>query len=305
MDIDLARTFLEVVSAGNLVRAAARLNITQAAVSLRIRKLEEQLGKRVLERHKSGVTLTPEGQRFERYASTLIRVWEQARLDVARPPQFDGILRVGAQAGLWNRMLYRWLPQIRAAAPEVAIHAELGQPRVLMRYLAEGALDIAVAFMFEEQSGIVAEKLLEQELIMVSSAKGSASPNDGDYVYVDWGEAFRLEHQQAFPDFTVPALHVGLGTLGFGHLVDHGGSGYFPKRFIAPYLRDERVHIVPGVPTFQLPIYAIYPAATESKHIETALKGLRQLAQFEIAEENRVVIPLDAHLRRGLASLEE
>lgn len=305
MDIDLARTFLEVVSAGSLVRAAERLNITQAAVSLRIRNLEEQLGKRVLERHKSGVALTPEGQRFERYASTLVRVWEQARLDVARPPQFDGILRVGAQAGLWNRMLYWWLPRMRAAAPEIAIHAELGQPRVLMRYLAEGVLDIAIAFMFEEQSGIVAEKLLEQELIMVSSREGPASPNDSDYVYVDWGETFRLEHQRAFPDFSVPALHVGLGTLGFGHIVDHGGSGYFPRRFAAPYLRDGRVHIVPGVPTFQLPIYAIYPAATDSHYIEIALQGLRQLAKFEIAEENRVVIPTDAHLRRGLASIGE
>ena len=299
MDIELARTFLEVVSTRSLVRAAGQLNLTQAAVSLRIRNLEGQLGKRVFERHKSGVTLTPEGQRFEHYASTLVRVWEQARQDLAMPPQFDGILRVGAQAGLWNRMLYQWLPWMRDAAPEIAIHAELGQPKDFMRYLAEGALDIAVAFMVEDQSGIVSEKILVQELIMVSSREGSASPNDGDYVYVDWGETFRLEHQRAFPDFTMPALHVGLGTLGFGHIVDHGGSGYFPKRFTAPYLRDGRIHIVPNVPTFQLPIYAIYPAATNSQYIEIALNGLRHLAEFEITEENRVVIPTDAHLRRG------
>ena len=299
MDIELARTFLEVVSSRSLVRAAGQLNVTQAAVSQRIRNLESQVGKRLLERHKSGVTLTPDGQRFERYASTLVRVWEQARHDLAMPPQFDVILRVGAQAGLWNRMLYRWLPWMRATAPEIAIHAELGQPRVLMRYLAEGALDIAVAFMFEDQIGIVAEKILEQELVMVSSRQGPATPNDSDYVYVDWGETFRMEHQRAFPEFTVPALYVGLGTLGFGHIVDHGGSGYFPKRFTAPYLRDGRVHIVPGVPSFRLPIYAICPAMTNSRYIEIAMKGLRQLAEFEIAEENRVVVPTDIHLRRG------
>jgi len=298
MDIDLARTFVEVVSARSLVRAADRLHVTQAAVSMRIRSLEQQLGRKLLVRNRSGVTLTPEGRRFERYASTLVRVWEQARHEVVMPPAYEAILRVGAQAGLWNRMLYRWLPWMRAAAPDVAIVAELGQPMVLMRYLAEGALDIAVAFMTEDRAGVVAEKLLEQELVLTSSERRPATPYDADYVYVDWGEAFRLQHQQAYPEFSTPSLHVGLGTLGFGHIVEQGGSGYFPKRFAAPYIREGRVHIVPGAPTFSLPIYAVYPAGAEGGVIETALEGLRQLAQYEIAEEQRVVTPTDAHLRR-------
>ena len=298
MDIDLARTFVEVISARSLVRAAERLHITQAAVSMRIRSLEQQLGRKLLVRNKAGVTLTPEGRRFERYASTMVRIWEQARHEVVMPPAFEAILRVGAQAGLWNRMLYRWLPWMREAAPEIAIVAELGQPSVLMRYLAEGALDIAVAFMTEDRAGIVAEKLLEQELVLISSADEPATPYDANYVYVDWGEAFRLQHQQAYPDFSTPALHVGLGTLGFGHIIEHGGSGYFPKRFATPYLREGRVFIVPGAPSFGLPIYAVYPASSQDNVVETALVGLRQLAQFEIDEEERVVTPTDVHLRR-------
>jgi DNA-binding transcriptional LysR family regulator len=299
MDIDLARTFVEVVSARSLGRAAERLHVTQAAVSMRIRSLEQQLGRKLLVRNKGGVTLTAEGRRFESYASTLVRIWEQARHEVAMPPAFEAILRVGAQAGLWNRMLYRWLPWMRDAAPEVAIVAELGQPSVLMRYLAEGALDIAVTFMTEDRAGIVAEKLLEQELVLLSSTPGQATPYDGDYVYVDWGEAFRLQHQQAFPEFSTPSLHVGLGTLGFGHIIEHGGSGYFPKRFAAPYLRAGRVHLVPGAPSFELPIYAVHPAGSSSPVLDTALEGLRQLALFEVAEEERVVTPTDVHLRRG------
>jgi DNA-binding transcriptional LysR family regulator len=298
MDIDLARTFVEVISARSLVRAAERLHVTQAAVSMRIRSLEQQLGRKLLVRNKAGVTLTPEGRRFERYASTLVRIWEQARHEVVMPPAYESILRVGAQAGLWNRMLYRWLPWMRASAPDVAIVAELGQPSVLMRYLAEGALDIAITFMTEDRAGIVAEKLLEQELVLLSSRPGPATPYDANYVYVDWGEAFRLQHQQAYPEFSTPSLHVGLGTLGFGHIMEHGGSGYFPKRFAAPYVREGRVHIVPGSPSFELPIYAVYPAGADSGVIETALEGLRQLAQFEAAEEDRIVTPTDVHLRR-------
>ncbi len=44
MDINLARTFLEIVASGNFVRAAERLHLTQTAVSMRVRTLEELLG---------------------------------------------------------------------------------------------------------------------------------------------------------------------------------------------------------------------------------------------------------------------
>ena len=45
MDIGLARTFLEIVAAGNFVGAARRLNVTQSTISMRARSLEEQLGR--------------------------------------------------------------------------------------------------------------------------------------------------------------------------------------------------------------------------------------------------------------------
>lgn len=73
MDISLARTFLEVISAGNFVAAAKRLHVTQSAISLRIKRLEEMLGRPVFLRTKSGTQLTPAGKQFERYARTLVK----------------------------------------------------------------------------------------------------------------------------------------------------------------------------------------------------------------------------------------
>ena len=58
MDIDLARTFLEVVACGNFVGAAEQLNVTQSTVSMRIRSLEQQLGRSLFERSKAGASLT-------------------------------------------------------------------------------------------------------------------------------------------------------------------------------------------------------------------------------------------------------
>ena len=54
MDIELARTFLAIVETGSFARAADRLNVTQTAVSARIKSLEEQLGRPLFIRNKAG-----------------------------------------------------------------------------------------------------------------------------------------------------------------------------------------------------------------------------------------------------------
>ena len=59
MDITVARTFLEIVKTGSFVRAAANLNITQTAVSARVRVLEEQLDRQLFVRNKAGARLDP------------------------------------------------------------------------------------------------------------------------------------------------------------------------------------------------------------------------------------------------------
>jgi DNA-binding transcriptional LysR family regulator len=105
MDIALARTFLEIVACGNFVRAAKRLNVTQTAVSVRVRKLEELLGRKLFVRNKAGASLTPAGEQFLRHAPSLIQVWERARQQVAVPPGLDAVVSVAAELSLWNPFL--------------------------------------------------------------------------------------------------------------------------------------------------------------------------------------------------------
>src|SRR6218665_3924149 len=71
MDIALAKTFLEIASTGSFVAAAGRLNIPQPAGSRRVKALEDQLGRRLFVRNKSGARLTPAGERFVRHAASL------------------------------------------------------------------------------------------------------------------------------------------------------------------------------------------------------------------------------------------
>ena len=102
MDIAAARTFLEIVKAGSFVRAAANLNITQTAVSARVRVLEQQLDRILFVRNKAGAKLTPAGERFLRYATNLVQVWERAVHEVAMPVGRDNVVTIGGEHSLWD-----------------------------------------------------------------------------------------------------------------------------------------------------------------------------------------------------------
>src|SRR5574340_151291 len=146
MDLELARTFLEVVGAGSFVGAGQRLNVTQSTVSMRIRLLEEQLGVRLFVRNKEGATLTAAGAQFQRHAAGLSRVWQQARQDVALPRGFRTTLRIGGEAGLWNRWLHHLVPWMRQNARDIALRCEVGLPEGMTHALMEGLLDVGVLY---------------------------------------------------------------------------------------------------------------------------------------------------------------
>jgi DNA-binding transcriptional LysR family regulator len=288
MDIEQARTFLEIAETGTFVKAAERLNITQSTASMRIRALEESLGRPLFLRSKAGAQLTPAGQQFRRYATTIVRAWQQGRQDVALPPGFQAVLGVGGQYSLWDRLLIKWLPWIRRAMSDVAVRAEVGTADVLIRQLGEGLLDIAVMYAPQSRTGFVIETLFHDRLIMVSTEKDERPAVSNRYVFVDWGPAFLSGHTQAFPDFATPAVSVSIGILGLSYLLESGGTAYFPIRMVRPHLQEGRLFAVEGAPEFRRPAYAVYPqAATQEARFMVALGGLRDLAAAEAAESER------------------
>jgi DNA-binding transcriptional LysR family regulator len=266
------------------VKAAERLNITQSTASMRIKSLEDSLGRPLFTRSKAGAQLTAAGQQFRRYATTVVRAWQQARQDVALPPGFRAVLGIGGQYSLWDRLLIKWVPWIRTAMPDVAVRAEVGTPETLIRQLGEGLLDIVAMYAPQNRTGFVVEQLFTDRIVMVSTQKDASPILDDRYVYVDWGPAFHAGHTQAFPDFATPAVSVGIGFLGLSYLLESGGTGYFPIRVARPYIEAGRLHLVKEAPDFRRPVYAVYPQSSAQESVlKVAFKGLRDLAATEAA----------------------
>ncbi len=278
MDITLARTFLEIVASGSFLRASERLHVTQTAVSARVRALEELLARKLFVRNKSGASLTPAGEQFVRYATTLVQVWERARHQVAVPPGRRAVLAIGCEIALWDPLLLDWLLWMRRAAPHLALRTEFGIPADLLTRVAEGIVDIAVMSSPQRRPGLRVELLIEEKLVMVSTSKRTKAPNPGDYVYVDWGPEFAAQHSLAFPALSSAGVVAGLGPLGREYLLAAGGSGYFRLAVVRPHLESGRLHRVPDAPEFLHPAYAVFADGAESKLIVPALKALRSAA---------------------------
>ncbi|CAN7411816.1 LysR family transcriptional regulator [Variovorax sp. LjRoot290] len=281
MDINLARTFLEIVETRSFQRAAERLHVTQTSVSARVRTLEELLGRRLFVRNKAGAALTAAGERFLPHATTLVQVWARARDQVAVPTGSRAVLAAGCEISLWDPLLLRWLLWMRARHPQLALRTEVGYPQDLLDKVAAGVLDVAIAYAPQQRPGLRVELLIEEKLVMVTTAKRPRVPRPADYVYVDWGPEFAAQHGLAFPELSSAAVMAGLGPLGREYLLAAGGTGYFRLDVVRGHLESGHLRRVPHTPEFLYPAYAVYAVGADPAIIDPALAGLRQAAGTE------------------------
>ena len=278
MDIAAARTFLEIVKTGSFIRAASNLNITQTAVSARIRVLEQQLDRQLFVRNKSGARLTPAGDQFLPYATTMVQVWERALHQVALPAGRAKVVTIGGEHSLWNPLLRDWLIWMRSECDDVAIRAHIDVPDRLIDQVQEGVLDLAVVYAPPHRTGIVTELLVDEKLVPVTTSSKGGDPSSDDYVYVDWGSEFRNSHHAAFANAPSPVLSVNHGPLAMEYILAVGGLGYFRMEAARPHLESGRFRLIPDMPQFSYSVHAVYSAKSDEELMQRVRTGLKAVA---------------------------
>jgi DNA-binding transcriptional LysR family regulator len=276
MDISVARTFLEVVKTGSFVNAAANLNLTQTAVSARIRSLETQLDRPMFIRNKAGARLTPAGEQFFRFATSLVQVWERARKAVALPPGRDTVVTIGAEPSLWSPLLGHWLLWMRRECPGIAVSARIASSERLMGQVQDGSLAVAVLDAAPQRPGVIAELLFEEKLVLVRTTDRELGPED--YVHVDWGEEFTASQHAAFPEMPNTVVSISYGPLALVYIIKVGGCGYFRMSVARPYLEIGLLALVPDSPVLAYPAYAVHSTKADEGLITRIRTGLRTAA---------------------------
>ena len=292
MDVQLARTFLEIVSTGNFQSAAERLFVTQSAVSLRVKRMEAELGQTLFLRSKAGAQLTPAGEQFARFARSLLRVWEEAKHQVAVPDGFDTTLLVAAQYSLWPDLGLRWLRLMERVMPQVAFRADVGQGDRLQRLLADGLCDVALLYAPQLRPGLNVEPIFEDQLVLVSPDPDFKGVEDTRYVFMDWSPEFQIAHKTQFPGLPTPRVSLALGSQALDFVIETRRGGYFPARSVTDLMEAGELHLDADAPAFPFPAYAVSQAeGANADAIAEALRLLRAVAdkvedvQSEVLEE--------------------
>jgi LysR family transcriptional regulator, flagellar master operon regulator len=290
MDIELARTFVEIVSTGSFIKAADRLHVAQTTVSARVRLLEQQLGRPLFVRNKAGATLTPAGEQFLRFAPTFVQLWQRARQQVAVPEGHRAVLTVGSEVSLWQPFLLDWVKAMRRSHADIALRVHVDVPQDLITHVASGLVDIAIMYAPQHRPGLEIDLLSEEELVLVTTDLERYRPDDPHYVHVEWGSDFSLHHAVSFPDST-PSLVANLGPLALNYVLAEGGSGYFRMNAVQDYLKSGKLRLVPDAPRFSFPVYAVHSVNVDADTLGAALKVLRAVVGTEMREPT----PSDVH----------
>ncbi|MCP1851456.1 MULTISPECIES: LysR family transcriptional regulator [unclassified Bradyrhizobium] len=158
LDIDTVQAFLLVAELQGFTRAAEALGTTQAAISMKLQRLETVLGKRLVERSPRAVRLTADGAAFLQHARALIEVHDRA-LAGEKPARQQLTLGISDHAA--GPELVPLLERLHAMASQLALSVTIGFSREMLDAYDGGELDAVIVR--QEGSRRGGEKLTEDE----------------------------------------------------------------------------------------------------------------------------------------------
>jgi DNA-binding transcriptional LysR family regulator len=171
LDLSLLRAFRAVAETGGMTSASRVLNLTQAAVSLQVKRLEETLGCQLFERDRRGLRLSGHGERLVAHADRLLRnndeVWA-----LMSAPAFEGEVRLGMPSDIVRPYAPPVLRRFEQAWPRVRVSLVCDTSGRLLEKLDRGEIDLAMTV--QTSCGPHGESLLSSPLVWVGAANGHA-----------------------------------------------------------------------------------------------------------------------------------
>lgn len=171
LDVTALRSFVAVADEGKVTAAAARLNLTQSAVSMQLKRLEDALNQPLFDRSGRGVALTSEGELLLGYARRMIalndEIWSRMTHE-----DFEGELVFGVP----HDIVYPHVPDIlrrfSREFPRVRVHLKSTYTTSLKADLAAGSADLILTT--ERETPAAAEVLAQSELVWIGARRGEA-----------------------------------------------------------------------------------------------------------------------------------
>jgi DNA-binding transcriptional LysR family regulator len=173
MDTRQLAAFCAVVDRRSFSQAAEQLGVTQPAVSLQIRSLEQRLGERLLDRSGRRVEPTEAGLRLYRSAQRMLALEQQLLEEVSGngEGELKGRLEIGCSTGPGATVLPLLLCEFQEANPEVAISLSVNDTQHVIDAVARRELELGVVGAASKHRGVSFEPFFQDEVVLAVPPK--------------------------------------------------------------------------------------------------------------------------------------
>ncbi|AMJ61717.1 nitrogen assimilation transcriptional regulator NAC [Bosea sp. PAMC 26642] len=170
VDFKKLKSFVKVVDAGSVSRAADILRTAQPALSQQIAALESHFKHKLLIRSNHGITPTEAGLILYRHAQLLLKQVEQAQIDIEQSSRsVAGRVSIGlATYSASSALSLPLLKAMKTRYPDIVIHINDSFGHVLSELIMTGKMDMAVIYGSRPIKGVVLQPLFTEELVLVS-----------------------------------------------------------------------------------------------------------------------------------------
>lgn len=223
MQTELLRTFLAITDTGNFTLAGQRVGRTQSAVSQQVRRLEQEIGRTLLQRSAAGVSLTPDGRRFLSHAREILAAHDRA-LDAFEREAPGGSVVLGMPEVYGDRVLPLILPDFQARHPNATVALELTDSHTLQRMLRAGRLDMC--FLTEREVGAVDGPVVWTDEIVWAGPRDLRPERQTPLPLVTWkdGTAYRKTVTEALRRSGID-YRIAVSTQSVGGIVASVAAG--------------------------------------------------------------------------------
>ncbi len=143
LDLTLLRSFVAVIDCGSIHLAAGRVGRSQSAVSMQIKRLEEDVGRPLFDREGRSLRLNPAGEDLVIHARRLLRLSDEAMASLSRPDAV-GVVRLGLPEDYAAHLVAQVLTRFAQEFPLAEIELTFDSSPILLRLLESGKLDLAL-----------------------------------------------------------------------------------------------------------------------------------------------------------------
>lgn len=260
MDTELLKTFMEVSRTRHFGRAAENLYLTQSAVSFRVRQLEGLLGVELFSRQRNNIQLTAAGEKLMPLAESSVLLEQRIRQEVAMADGQHQQMSIGATPNLWDALLQQHLSLFMSSSPGISLTAVSHSSGNLVRQIIERTLDLAFVFDAPKVDELTTVDVMQVPLYLVATTPCEhwQQAFEHNYVLVEWGTSFQMQHAQEFKTARAPVLQTNTGRIALDCILNNGGAAYLPLTLVQSGLDQGQLFIVPDAPVIKRTVYASF-----------------------------------------------